>query len=221
MKQAAVRRFETGRFAQPPRWPRQLLCQRTKTLVRLKMTPDPQTGHLPGLHPKGTPVMSRPAGGCSCCWLGSPSPRVSTISQSLHMCGEWTLCAGCQVNNSNSNTTTNCCWFFFYSLAWNKEYGKNKDLIFWTCYCCIDVSATGVFQLGWDTLWEDGKLLHQQDLLLWRSPSSWKSESPLMFVFVFHRSFDRKSVYFIPVVCRRCWLAWPVTWLATMALFLS
>lgn len=33
-----------------------------------------------------------------------------------------------------------------------------------------------VFQLGWDTLRKDGKLLHQQDLLLWCPPSSWKSE---------------------------------------------
>lgn len=33
-----------------------------------------------------------------------------------------------------------------------------------------------VFQLGWDTLWKDGKLLHQQDLLFWCASSTWKSE---------------------------------------------
>lgn len=33
-----------------------------------------------------------------------------------------------------------------------------------------------VFQLGWDALWEDGKLLHQQDLLFWCPSSSWKSK---------------------------------------------
>lgn len=34
-----------------------------------------------------------------------------------------------------------------------------------------------VFQLGRDALWEDGKLLHQQDLLFRCPSSSWKSET--------------------------------------------
>lgn len=33
-----------------------------------------------------------------------------------------------------------------------------------------------VFQLGWDTLWKDGKLLHQQNLLFRCPSSTWKSE---------------------------------------------
>lgn len=33
------------------------------------------------------------------------------------------------------------------------------------------------FQLGWDTFWQDGKLVYQSDILLWCSSSSGQGES--------------------------------------------
>lgn len=88
INQGAARQFETERRGWPPQRPRQLASQRTK--ARLKMTLGPRTGRLRGRHPEEGPLARRPAAACCwcCCW-GSASPRVSTRSQSLRTCGEW------------------------------------------------------------------------------------------------------------------------------------
>lgn len=65
------------------------------------------------------------------------------------------------------------------------------------------------FQLGWDALWKDGKLLHQQDLLFWCPSSSWKSEKAnylfLCGLHFPHGNLTGMSIDLLPLICCRCW----------------
>lgn len=63
-----------------------------------------------------------------------------------------------------------------------------------------------VFQLGWDALREDGKLLHQQDLLFRRPSSSWKSETvDVVLIVRLHVNLSNRSIDLLPVISCRCW----------------
>lgn len=56
------------------------------------------------------------------------------------------------------------------------------------------------FQLGWNSFWKDGELLHQQNLLFWCSSSSRKGER------VLHFEFTREPRAFMQTCLK--WLLW-------------
>lgn len=62
-----------------------------------------------------------------------------------------------------------------------------------------------VFQLGWDSLWKNGELLHQQDLLLWCPPSSWEGEmAEYVFGLSSCKALQSRTCWPLTLCCR-CW----------------
>lgn len=96
----------------------------------------------------------------------------------------------------------------------SQDYYHLPSVIMLFTYSCL------VLQLGWDTLWKDGELLHQQDLLFWCPSSTWKSEKSTNMNIAMVSSVFSVLMSMI-IICCRCWLVLLATWLVTMARFLS